>query len=299
MSTVPDMQRDTASQRLPTGMDYGARMLILDAVSRSPNVVMQVFLHDQYLSVEEYVSHVESVWGREAADELRNAINEAANQMTAISSAADQRRAEDYLAESVLGRMPEADFRRALFDIHELDAGRTTIHVDVDRINRICANRGIRWEFTRSAGFQWKGDEEVSERAIRPAQSAIQDARFAGVKADFEGAQETLARGTPNDLKRCVHESACAVESAMKVVLEQHGDPFNQTDAAFALFDALKSAGRLDEFMRGIVCGPALARNKKGGHGPGPVPHDVSEEMAETVLASASVAIAHLHSLLP
>jgi hypothetical protein len=42
-----------------------------------------------------------------------------------------------------------------------------------------------------------------------------------------------------------------------------------------------------------------MVRNKKAGHGAGEVPHDVPQEMAEGVLASAAVAIAYLHKLLP
>jgi hypothetical protein len=51
--------------------------------------------------------------------------------------------------------------------------------------------------------------------------------------------------------------------------------------------------------MRSCVLAPASPRNKAGGHGADEVPHDVPQWMAEAVLASAAVAIAYLHRLLP
>jgi hypothetical protein len=51
--------------------------------------------------------------------------------------------------------------------------------------------------------------------------------------------------------------------------------------------------------MESIVLGANGPRNKKGGHGAGATPHGVPVEEAEATLASAAVAIAYLHKLLP
>jgi hypothetical protein len=51
--------------------------------------------------------------------------------------------------------------------------------------------------------------------------------------------------------------------------------------------------------MRSIVLGTMTSRNRSGGHGAGADPHQVSVEVAESVLASAAVSISFLAKLLP
>ena len=85
----------------------------------------------------------------------------------------------------------------------------------------------------------------------------------------------------------------------MKVLLAEHGDSYEEGDTAFRLFERLVACGRVPGFMERIVLGPAVARNKRGGHGPGELPHVVPQDLAEASLASAAVAIAYLHEQLP
>jgi hypothetical protein len=59
---------------------------------------------------------------------------------------------------------------------------------------------------------------------MRPARRAVEDPRLQGVKSHFDSAQSELALGTPDSLRKSVHESACAVEGAMKVLLTQRGE---------------------------------------------------------------------------
>lgn len=169
----------------------------------------------------------------------------------------------------------------------------------VERITSICKRRGIPWEFTTSDGFTWIGDAEVEELATRPALSAIQDRRFAGVKNHFDAARSELSLGTPTALRQSVHESACAVEGAMKVVLVQRGVQHDEKDTAFKLFDHLVNAEIVPRFMEYCVLAAASPRNKRGGHGAGEAPHDVPQEIAEGVIAAAAVAISYLCKLLP
>ena len=85
----------------------------------------------------------------------------------------------------------------------------------------------------------------------------------------------------------------------MKAVLKHRGVAYDENDAAFKLFDLLVAAGLVPGFMRFCVLATASPRNKAGGHGADEAPHDGPQEMAEAVLASAAVAIAYLHKLLP
>jgi hypothetical protein len=292
---IPDPLLDTASQRPPTGMDYGARALILGTLQMTHSAILQAFLAERFLSVDDYLSAVEPVWGSEQVETIRTEIERAANQVPSVTSFGEQAQAENLFALTVLAHLPESDFRSAV-----LLASLGAPVAPTDAINRICRNRRIEWEFETSEGFAWIGDEEVEQRAIRPALSAITDARFAGAtRSEFDQARVEIALGTPASLKQAVHESGCAVESAMKVLLAEHSVSFDENDAAFKLFDLLTQAGVVPRFMERVVLGAASPRNKRGGHGAGALPHDVPHEMAEAVLASAAVAIAYLHKCLP
>lgn len=114
-----------------------------------------------------------------------------------------------------------------------------------------------------------------------------------------ESARAELALGTPKALSQSVHQSGCAIESAMKVVLDERRIAYDAKDTAQRLFENLTQNGIVTRDMERLVLGAATPRNKKGGHGAGATPHQVRPADAEAVLASAAVAIAYLHKKLP
>jgi hypothetical protein len=291
-----DPMLDTASQRPATGMDEGARQLILSTLEGCPErAVMHGLLQDSYASVEDYLAAVGAVWGEDAATDVGYAVAVRANEMSTVPSMGDPYRKEEAVANALLLHCPEPDYRVAVWKaVQERDLAVNP----VDRINTICRRRGIPWEFTAAEGFAWVGDAEVEELAMRPALSAIEDARLTGAKHHFEVARSELAAGTPTTLRQSVHESACAVEAAMKAVLSQRGVEYDEKDTAFPLFGRLVDADIVPRFMEFAVLGAASPRNKSAGHG-AEEPHEVSEELAETVMASAATAIAYLQKLLP
>ena len=276
-------------------MDYGARALILGALQMTHSVILQAFLAERFLSVDDYLLAVEPVWGQSESRRYARRSSALRISVPSVTSFGEQAQAENLFALTVLAHMPESDFRSAV-----LLASLGAPVAPTDAINRICKNRRIEWEFETGEGFGWIGDDEVEQRAIRPALSAITDARFAGAtRSEFDQARVEIALGTPASLKQAVHESGCAVESAMKVLLAEHSVSFDENDTAFKLFDLLTQVGVVPRFMERVVLGAASPRNKRGGHGAGALPHDVPHEMAEAVLASAAVAIAYLHKCLP
>jgi HEPN domain-containing protein len=277
-------------------MDEGARQLILDTLEGCPErAVLQGFLRDAYPDLEDYVKALREVWGEDAAEEVGYAVTVRLNEQSTIPSFGDAYRGEENVANAALLHVPEPDFRLA---VHKAVQEQTLAINPLERINAICGRRGIPWEFTAADGFTWIGDAEVEELAMRPALSAVQDPRLTGAKDHFSSARSELAEGTPKALRQSVHESACAVESAMKAVLTQRGVEYDERDTAFKLFGHLVAAGIVPQFMEYAVLSVASPRNKVAGHG-GEEPHDVSEELAETVMASAATAIAYLQKLLP
>jgi hypothetical protein len=288
---------DTASQRPATGMDMAARKLILKALEGSSRLaVLNGFMRDRYPDFTDYTTAVRTVWGDGPADKIATALSKVANEQPPFFVANEQRQAEQLAANAVLLQMPEPDFRVAVFDGFSQNPRAIA---PVERINKICKQRGIPWAFTSDDGFTWTGDAEAERTALRPALSAVDDPRFLGVKNHFDAARSEVAIGTPIALRQSVHESACAVESAMKVLLTQRGAPYGENDTAFKLFESLVTSKLVPQFMQFSVLATASPRNKRGGHGPAEMPHDVPQEMAEAVLASAAVSIAYLYKLLP
>jgi hypothetical protein len=167
------------------------------------------------------------------------------------------------------------------------------------RIAAICRNRGAPWTFDPKTGFEWVGDHVVEEELVSPALAGINDKRFSGgVRSEFESARQELRVGTPQARKQAVHEAGCSVESAMKVVLDDHKVTYGPRDTAFALFDHLELAGFAPRRMERLVLAAATPRNQTAGHSAGAVAHDPPPNEAEAVVAAAAGAIAYLHKLL-
>lgn len=299
--TGPDPFLDTASQRQATGLDVGARKMILNVIANvaDPSLTMYYLLEGQFGDVDDYLDTVEEVWGFDVAQHLRDvraeATSTASSQFLTLTPSAD-RRVENVVSRELLLHIPEPDFRVAAW---KTARGTLKAGALADRLNEVCRNRAIPWEFDSEEGFRWIGDQVVETHAVRPALSAIEDPRFAGgVKSEFDSARAELALGTPTALKQAVYEAGSAVESAMKVLLSDRGATYNETDAAYALFGHLVDEGIVPQLMDKVVLGAATPRNKRASHGAGAVAHDVPPELAEAVVASAAVAISYLHEQL-
>lgn len=292
---MPDLFLDTASQRPGPGLDAGARRLILGVLGVPLEDVVNLFFQDRYAGFDDYCRAVAEVWGPEDGARLVSALHNARDRDAMRISMAQ--RGTEAMAEAMFQLMPEPDFRLAV-DLAYQDSGRS--NRKAQRITQICRARGAPWQFDDQEGFVWVGDQEVQVTAMAPAVSAIADPRFAGgVKAEFESARQELALGTPAALSQCVHQAASAVESALKVVLDERGVTYDPRDAAQKLFEALRDAGLTEGYMERLILAPATPRNRLGGHGAGAEPHAVPVEVAEAVLASAAVVIAFLRTLLP
>jgi hypothetical protein len=125
------------------------------------------------------------------------------------------------MAAKLLPLVPEPDFRLAVWNTAHLSRQADAL---APALNEVLRNRGVPWEFDSNDGFRWIGDHEVETLAVRPALSALEDARFAGgVKSEFDNARAELGLGTPTAPKQAVFEAGSAVESAMKVLLDDHG----------------------------------------------------------------------------
>jgi hypothetical protein len=293
---------DTAALRPATGLDDGARMLIVQVagsvkgpveLSGDPaTFIVRTYFRDRYGGFDDYLRAVQSVWGDEEATDLSVAVSTAggSGHFESVPWEATQ-------AGVLLRGMPEPDFRRAIEE--------TVRHLErrdqaAERITAICRSRGIPWVLDPQAGFEWVGDETIEREVMQPALTILNDPRFAsGVAVEFNKARDELKEGTPEARKQVLTEASNSVESAMKVVLDENRIAYDPRDAAQNLFEHLYNNGLADRTMDPLVLAVPRARNKRGGHGAGAVAHDISEVDAETYLSGAAAAIVFLGKLLP
>lgn len=293
--------RDTAEQRAATGLDEGARGLIIQVVVGVADLdcerIVNWFFRDRFGGASDYLAAVEEVWDEEAAYRLGEAINRAHESAQAAFNFGEITDPSEAAAQALLLNAPEPDFRLAIEDalVAALKVG-----ASAERITAICRRRGVPWAFNHLHGFEYVGDETVERDQIRPALAAINRSEFAGgVRAEFESARAELATGTPAALKQAVHEAGCSVESAMKVVLGARGVTYDAGDAAQPLFNRLEAGGIVPRHMEKLVLVAMTPRNRKGGHGAGAVAHAVDTDEARAIVAGAGGAIAYLATRLP
>lgn len=293
------MSWDTSARRPATGLDAGARGLILNAVFDATrydhqNVVVALFV-DRYATIDDYMGALGQVHGDHVSAAVQQAMGEAA--ADAEFPVDFQRRdPNEAAARALLLEMPEGDFRLA---IEQALRSRSAAAPAAPRITAICRARGVPWAFSGS-GFQWIGDADVDQYLVIPAVTAVNDPRFAGgVRSEFESARAALRVGTPQGRKQAIHEAGCAVESAMKVVLDQHAVSYEPTSTAHPLFKHLVDADIVPRRLERLVLAASTPRNKTAGHGAGAIAHNPEQAEAESVVASAAGAISYLRSRLP
>lgn len=292
---------DTAAQRAATGLDEGARKLVLQVVLEQarlgPKEVVAVFFRDRFGGPDDYFEAIGNVWGEAEGFRLRQVVAGAHTDAEMAIGFGERRDPREAASLALLLHSPEPDFRLA---ISEALRAASAMGAAAERITAICRNRGAPWAFDHPDGFEYVGDEEIERELVRPALAAINRHEFAGgVRQEFEAARAELANGTPGDLKQAIIEAGAAVESAMKVLLEARGIAFGAGDTASPLFNHLESGGVVPRHMENLVLVAMVPRNRMGGHGAGAIAHQVDAQEAEAVVAGVAGAIAYLATRLP
>ena len=220
---------DTGTQRPATGLDAGARQLLVQVVGQvtgcSPPDIVGALFHDRFGGYRDYLDAVETVWDAEIRDAVEGPV-EAAHHNADTFGGQD---ADQAAAWAFLLHCPEPDFRLA---IAVMLRRANRMEVAAERITTICRARGIPWAFSYPEGFEFVGDENVERDLTRPARTAVDRPEFSGgVKTHFESARRELAVGTPSALSQALVEAGSAVESAMMVVLDAHGAAAHEATA--------------------------------------------------------------------
>ena len=198
----------------------------------------------------------------------------------------------DYNAQPALKAIPAPLFLDVLEDAVSLMQANS--YEAVTEINRIFGKRGIYYRFNPMGKAEWHGDEGAYGSVLRPALDALIDPRLQGARSEFETAMRHLRAGTVKDEEDAVEEAAKAVESVMKVLLQEHGAALTGKETARPLFELLSKNGIVVAETDSAVTATARLRNAHGGHGAGAVARQVPKGVATLAVQSACTAIGYL-----
>lgn len=267
----------------------------------------QFLRREAYGSLADYMRAVDAVHGKGTSNDIVAGIERARDLYTDESAldpeAARRDAAREFGPLGFFLTVPEPDFLTAL----EIGLGLAPNPYAraglPDRINHVCDRRGLPYRVegvSTSAVFKWIGDATVQHQVLEPALSALNDPRLAaGAGAEFNAAREELRKGTPGTRKQAVAEACNAVESALKVLLQEHQQALPAKESLDSLLNACVAANLIATEARELVASAGRFGNRRGRHGGGAVAHAVTSEEAESVVAAAAVAVTFIARLLP
>lgn len=154
----------------------------------------------------------------------------------------------------------------------------------IEELNERFKENGIGYSF--DAGEVIRIDSTyVHSEITKPTITLLSNQRFLGANEEYLKAHEHYRHGRN---KECLTECLKAFESTMKVICEEKGWAYNQTDTAKKLIQICFQNGLVPTFTQNqftslqnlLESGIPTIRNKLGGHGQGHTPQRVDDQMA-------------------
>ncbi len=139
----------------------------------------------------------------------------------------------------------------------------------------------------------------IHTEITKPVIALLWNEKFKGANEEYLKAHEHYRHGRN---KECLTECLKAFESTMKVICQEKGWKFNQTDTAKKLIQICFQNGLVPTFTQNqftslqnlLESGIPTIRNKLGGHGQGQTPQKVDDEMVRYALNLAGTNIIFL-----
>lgn len=165
----------------------------------------------------------------------------------------------------------------------------------ISELNARFREHGIGFEYIQGELIR-KDSEYLHEEAVKPALTLLGDPTFSGPQDEFLRAHEHFREGQYQD---AIVDANNAFESTMKVICTERGWPFPAIAPASKLIATVFDNELLPSFLvsqfenlKGVLeSGLPTIRNRKGGHGGGPLPADFPEYMAAYALHLAATSI--------
>lgn len=140
-------------------------------------------------------------------------------------------------------------------------------------------------------GYQFESDEiirvdstYIHSEITKPVLTLLWNEKFSGANEEYLKAHEHYRHGRN---KECLTDCLKAFESTMKIICEEKGWAYNQTDTASKLINVCFANNLIPSFTQNqfsslqnlLTTGIPTIRNKVGGHGQGQVPQKVDDEL--------------------
>jgi hypothetical protein len=260
-----------------------------------------------YGDFEDVVDDVRHRWGDEEAAQL---IRDLEDDRTVARWEIGSNARRDAATKAVFHHTPEAlyldyleeaivEYARVAADVAEeylQDLVEDPVLTPVRYLNQLFAGRHIDYHFSQDGRAEWHGDEGAYREVIRPALDALDDQRIVGCRHEFEAA---LRAGTPKDHEDAIEEAGKAVESAMKVLIDERGVERPERQTAEQLWQALRDGGIVETPTHDAILSTSRLRNEWGAHGQGGEVRKIPAGLPEHAVRAAAGAIAYLAELLP
>lgn len=188
---------------------------------------------------------------------------------------------------------------RAIVDVDYIEYAKDPMIAPVTYLNELFAARRIDYRFNENGLAEWHGDEGTYFEVIRPALDVLDDPRLVGCRQEFEAALGHLRAGRPKDREDAIEEAGKAVESAMKVILDDRNIPRTGKENAEKLWELVRDAGVVETPTHHAILATAGLRNEWGGHGQGAEIRQIPDGIPELAVRTAAAAIAYVAALLP
>jgi len=152
-------------------------------------------------------------------------------------------------------------------------------------------------------GFQMEGVQIVQistqflhSEVVVPALRLLGDPKYSAADAEFRQAHAEFRAGEYED---CIHDCGNALESVLKVILNEKGWAFDANDTASKLIAAAFTNGLIPTYMQTefaglrtiLESGTPTVRNKSGGHGAGTNPRKIPVHIAAFQLHQTAAAL--------
>lgn len=163
----------------------------------------------------------------------------------------------------------------------------TEIHINPDdaisELNERFKEHGVGYQF-ESCEIIRVDSTIIHSEVTKPTLSLLWNNKFKGANEEYLKAHEHYRHGRN---KECLTECLKAFESTIKVICNEKGWAYNQTDTSKKLIQICFQNGLVPTFTQNqftslqnlLESGIPTIRNKLGGHGQGQVPQKVDDEM--------------------
>ena len=122
-------------------------------------------------------------------------------------------------------------------------------------------------------------NDVIHSSAVRPALTLLSNPVFSSANTEFLGALQHYRKGEYGD---CLTKVASSMESTMKIICDQRGWHYNQSDTFSKLLDIVFQQSSLDSFLKQPIMQIGTFRNKfSSSHGAGVQNNNVQKHRAQ------------------